>query len=294
MEVRIVGLKNTIQVFVPFAMKARAKQIPGYRWDTHAKAWVYPNTSENFGRIVAEFGDIATIEGFSNVVAAHRSEPDDDLEARLAALEASRRDVEGSLSAQLKASELISNKLLAVNKELLKQLNDQEQAVEAATAEAAALREQEAEARKALAQARRDLANKPIVPIVARRSEGIRTAEKSAMERAVRIANDPTFIEAVINTPFQRLAFSVASVLEARLRALLGVEPGADFNSLIKQARDAELIDGETHGMLNTVRHNRNKLAHVNVKDDELWARTSVALMLGALTWGRLRGLENK
>jgi vacuolar-type H+-ATPase subunit I/STV1 len=55
--VKIAQTETEFLLSIHASQKERAKTIPGYRWDTVRKYWVYPKTAKSYDALIDEFGD---------------------------------------------------------------------------------------------------------------------------------------------------------------------------------------------------------------------------------------------
>ena len=113
------------------------------------------------------------------------------------------------------------------------------------------------------------------------------------VSRAISIAGrDRDFEVTVNNTTLSRAPLDLATASEKKLRKSLGIPSSdrRDFITVIREAAENRVISDEARGLLNFVRQNRNRVAHDQLNQSELWARSCIAILATSIVWPELHG----
>lgn len=312
MEILIARSGDEIHVSVPFALKDRAKKISGYRWNPALKVWAFPNTQAIFSELIAEFGDNARVEGFDNAAPQTQKRPPEPT-------------VQDQLNEKIKSQEALLQKQSAELADLRVELRGKATALDT-------LEKHLASKNSELDQAIKQIASLKVAPEEQKLKQSIEFWKRSAADaerkyeallketsqpktattvpptattsadpfvqivsRAISIAGrDRDFEVTVNNTTLSRAPLDLATAAEKKLRKSLGISSSdrRDFIAVIREAAEARVISDEARGLLNFVRQNRNRVAHDQLNQSELWARSCIAILATSIVWPELHGAE--
>jgi len=311
MEILIARSGDEIHVSVPFALKDRAKKVNGYRWNPALKVWVFPNTQAIFSALIAEFGDNARVEGFDNAAPQTSSQPpeptvQDQLnekiksqEALLQKYSAELSDLKVELRGKSTALESLERHLASKNRELEKALK-QIESLKVAPEEQKLKQSIEfwkrsaADAERKYEALLKETSHKPAPSPPPAATTSVDPFVQ-IVSRAISIAGrDRDFEVTVNNTTLSRAPLDLATASEKKLRKSLGIPSSdrRDFIAIIREAAEARVISDEARGLLNFVRQNRNRVAHDQLNQSELWARSCIAILATSIVWPELHGAE--
>ena len=311
MEILIARSGDEIHVSVPFALKDRAKKVSGYRWNPALKVWTFPNSQAVFRELIAEFGDNARVEGFDNVVPQPPKRPaeptvQDQLNEKIKIQDALLQKMAEELSG-LKAE--LASKTVALEtleKHITAKTGELEQAHKQIASLKVAPEEQKlkqsvefwkrsaSEAEKKYEALLKEVGHsKPTAPTPSPSISADPFVQ--IVSRAISIAGrDREFEVTVNNTTLSRAALDLATAAEKKLRKSLGIRSSdrRDFITVIREATESRVISDEARGLLNFVRQNRNRVAHDQLNQSELWARSCIAILATSIVWPELHGAE--
>ncbi len=248
-------------LFVPIALKERAKAIEGRRWDPERRCWVYNRTKRNYDALIAEFADEAVTVDISlppRPVGLPQASPQ-------------ARDEVGqavSVGPQPAIALAQERELLALRVAL------------------------EAERRRSETLEKR-------VDELSRqfeedKSRAVRAAGPAWLRQVVTAANagDETFAQIAGGLRVdERAPVEVTKHLESKLATLLGFTsqaPRPSLNELIAQARDAQIISAEAYHLAQMIRTHRNMLMHQKTDRRTRMARVVLVISAAALLWPHL------
>lgn len=311
MEILIARSGDEIHVSVPFALKDRAKKVSGYRWNPALKVWAFPYTQTIFSELIAEFGDNARVEGFDNATQPSRQPPEPTIqdqlnekiknqEALLQNLGTEISDLKVELRGKAAALERLEQHLDSKNSELEKALKQ---------IESLKIAPEEQKLKQGIEYWKRSAADaERKYETLLKETSQSRTAASAPpaivtstdpffhiVSRAINIAGrDRDFEFTVNNTTLSRAPLDLATASEKKLRKSLGIplSDRRDFIAVIREAAEARVISDEARGLLNFIRQNRNRVAHDQLNQSELWARSCIAILATSIVWPELHGAE--
>lgn len=133
------------------------------------------------------------------------------------------------------------------------------------------------------------------VPVIQKQGRTVLTFNKNedpfiaVVSRAISIAGkSDEFAKIANNTTSHRAALDLAAAAEKKLRKALGIpssDRSKDFISVIRDAADNRIIGDEARGLLNFIRQNRNRVAHDQLTQDQIWARSCIAILASSIVW---------
>lgn len=307
MRVTITRNQDAIDVSVPFKLKERAKKIKGYRWNPESRVWSYPNDQAILSALIAEFGDDADVIGcpeatigpetlaptISNVHTEENSRLRLDIESLrtdLDVVSSERTNLQLGIRRLREEAALRDQELQQVRRQVdgLKTSSDGEMLrhnIEFWRGQAAACESKYiALVEKSNKPRSADPSPQPPPKRLPRPSDPF----LEIVQRAIDLSGqDREFSNLVNNSTSSRLALDVATAVQKRLRVLLAVSDNGrmEFVSMIREAAERQIINDEARGLLNFIRHNRNRVAHDHMEPSVLWARSCIAMLAGAIVW---------
>lgn len=248
-------------LFVPIALKERAKAIENRKWDPDRRCWTYPRTKKDFDALIGEFADEAV-----TIAITLPARPDDP---RRPAPDAGPQQTENAVAMPTSPSE---GSLASLEREL-----------------AAVSSAYESEKKRADALERR--LDEVAQELVRDKARGERAEGPAWLRDVVKTANagDADFARLIDALPIdERAPIEVTKELEARLARLLGYPANAahpSLSDLIGQARDSERISTEAYHLAQQIRFHRNVISHQKTDKRTIQARIVLVVSAAALLW---------
>jgi hypothetical protein len=242
---------------VPFDQKERAKAIPGRRWDTERKVWLFKRTPEAYDALIAEFGDDLTEITITR--------PDTDKKSAETnpkwPFPSDQKSKEVPPSAEPPISQ---NQSPDRTQSLLTEINNSKE-------ELKKLRDRITEL---------ELAKDPSSV------EGFVAFAIASAGENMQLKNIVTKYVIDNNHFDSRLPIVLASELERYLRKKLGVnDPTLKLHDILSKAKEADLLSGDNFDLAHIIRKQRNFFAHQDIDQRTEVMRIVFTVCAASLLW---------
>lgn len=290
--VKIAQTETEFLLSIHASQRERAKTIPGYRWDTVRKYWVYPKTARSYNALIDEFGD--DLIGDLTLTRPSNSE-----QAKTEDLQVENQGLKEEIAKIHKTLELISG---TASDGRTSETQALQSALAAKESELAEIRHRTQDLERQLEEKRsvtrdyfkeverlRSANQKLQLELDKQSNQGSKVDRQQWIREIVKAAtgDNEKFCLIAARLRFNAtLPIELVKELERELRRILNcADRNATIHDLLTQANDAGVLTARGIDFAHIIRKQRNAVAHEVTDGQTLQVRILLCLCAAALLW---------